>query len=54
MSILLVAIVFYFTAVRQTAARETATKRNGSLVACLSLALWALVPAGGIFIGYVG
>lgn len=49
MSILVLAIVFYFTMVRKAAATG-----KGSIIACLSLGMWALVPAGGIFIGYMG
>jgi hypothetical protein len=49
MSILMLALVFYFTMVRRAAA-----KGKGSIVACVSLAMWALVPAGGIFIGFTG
>jgi hypothetical protein len=48
MSILVLAIVFYFTMVRRAAATG-----KGSFVAYLSLGMWALVPAGGIFIGYM-
>ena len=48
---LTLAIVFYYTAVYKTAASGAPafTKR---MVACISLALWALVLFGGIFIGY--
>ena len=42
------AIVFYFTAVRSAAARE----RKASIVAVISLTLYALVPLGGILLGY--
>jgi hypothetical protein len=49
MSILVLAIVFYFTMVRKAAATG-----SGSLVASISLGMWALVPAGGIFIGFFG
>ncbi len=45
---LVAAIVFYYWIVRRTAARD----REAPLVAILSLALFALVPLGGIFIGY--
>jgi|SRR5579871_2334131 len=45
---LLAAILFYYTVVRHAA------KRGGeaSIVASVSLGLYALVPLGGIFIGY--
>ena len=49
MLILLLAIIFYFTMVRKAVATG-----KGSIVACVSLGMWALVPAGGIFIGFVG
>ena len=49
MSTLVLAIVFYFTIVRRAAANG-----KGRGVAYLSLGMWALVPAGGIFIGYTG
>ena len=45
---LLAALGFYYTMVRQAAARD----RKASLVALVSLGLFALVPLGGIFIGY--
>jgi uncharacterized membrane protein SirB2 len=48
MALLAAAIAFYFTAVRSAAARD----RNASIVALISLALYALVPLGGIFLGY--
>jgi len=44
------AIAFYFTMVRKAAAEN----KGGAIVASISLALWALVPFGGIFIGFVG
>jgi hypothetical protein len=50
MAILLLAIVFYFTMVRRAVASDT----KSSMVACVSLGMWALVPAGGIFIGFMG
>ena len=50
MLFLLLAIVFYFTIVRKAVTANT----GGGIVACISLALWALVPFGGIFIGFVG
>jgi uncharacterized membrane protein SirB2 len=51
MSVLLLAIVFYFTMVRKAAATETAGR---SIIAYTSLALWTLVPCCGIFLGFVG
>jgi uncharacterized membrane protein len=51
MLVLVLAIVFYYTMVRKTAASDTGT---GSLVAWISLGLWALVPFGGTFIGFAG
>jgi len=45
---LLAALGFYYTMVRRAAARD----RKASLVALVSLGLFALVPLGGIFIGY--
>jgi hypothetical protein len=45
---LLAAILFYFTAVRWAALRE----RKAPGVAIVSLALYALVPLGGILVGY--
>ena len=52
MGILLLAIVFYFTVVRKAVAPD----RGGgarSIIACVSLGMWALVPACGIFIGFM-
>lgn len=49
---LVLATVFYYTAVRK-AASSAAPGAKGSIVACISLGLWALVPLGGIFIGFV-
>jgi predicted signal transduction protein with EAL and GGDEF domain len=48
MAALAVAIVFYFTIVRWAAMRE----RKASVVALVSLLLFALVPLGGILAGY--
>jgi len=45
---LLLAIGFYYTAVHRAVAAG-----KGRVVACVSLALWALVFFGGIFIGFV-
>jgi hypothetical protein len=53
MLMLLLAMVFYFTTVRKAAATDT-RRGKSSLVACVSLAMWALVPCGGIFIGFTG
>jgi len=50
MSMLLLAIVFYFTVVRKSASRGS----KSSIVACVSLGMWAMVPVGGIFIGFTG
>jgi hypothetical protein len=50
MLFLLLAIVFYYTAVRHAA--YSAAPRNQGVVACVSLGLWALVLSGGIFIGF--
>ncbi len=51
MLFLVPAIVFYYTAVRKTALGSSPSKRP--VVAYISLALWALVPLGGIFIVYI-
>ena len=48
MVLLLAALGFYYTMVRRAAARD----REASIVAVVSLGLFALVPLGGIFIGY--
>lgn len=53
MLLLLLAIVFHFTMVRKAAAADTVGGK-GSIVACISLGLWALVPSGGVFIGFMG
>jgi hypothetical protein len=45
---LVAAIGFYYTMVRRAAARDG----RASITAGVSLALYALVPLGGIFIGY--
>jgi len=50
MFFLLLAIAFYFTMVRKAAVANT----GGAVAACISLGLWAMVPFGGIFIGFVG
>jgi len=49
MLFLLIAIAFYFTMVRKATAGG-----KSSIVACVSLGLWALVPFGGIFIRFLG
>jgi hypothetical protein len=57
MLFLLLAIAFYFTVVRKAAAADTSGgmgSGTGSIAACISLGLWALVPFGGIFIGFIG
>ena len=51
MALLLVAIVFQYTVHRKVVNSHPAPPR-GRLVACVSLALWAGVVAGGIFIGF--
>ncbi len=52
MLFLVLALAFYFTMVRKAAANPDG--RKSSVVACISLGLWTLVPLGGIFIGFVG
>jgi hypothetical protein len=47
MSVLALAILFYYTVVRKTVSAGS----NGKVVACVSLALWMLVLCGGVFIG---
>jgi hypothetical protein len=47
------AIAFYFTMVRRAAAANSPGGRD-AIVAVVSLALWTLVPFGGIFIGFMG
>jgi len=56
MLVLLLAIAFYFTMVRKAAAIDTRDTGGGksSIVAWVSLGLWALVPFGGIFIRFLG
>ncbi len=46
------AIIFHYT-VHRKAVSSDAPPPNGKLVACVSLALWAFVIFGGIFIGFV-
>ena len=50
---LILAIVFYYTMVRRAAASGSGGSK-GSIIACISLGLWMLVPFGGIFIGFFG
>jgi hypothetical protein len=50
MSLLVLAIVFYYTLVRQAAA-ASARAGIGRTVSCISLALWTAVICGGIFLG---
>ena len=52
MCALAAAVLFYYTAVRQTAVRNNAAPASLSkFVACASLTLWMLVLFGGVFIG---
>ncbi len=54
-SVLLVAILFYFTIVRSAARKAVTTDAAGRpLVAYISLALWTVVPVSGIFLGFAG
>ena len=46
------AVIFHYTVHRKTVASDIPPP-NGKLVACVSLALWAGVIFGGIFIGFV-
>jgi hypothetical protein len=52
MACLLAAIIFHYT-IHQKVVSSHASGAYGKLVACLSLALWASVIFGGIFIGFV-
>ena len=52
MACLLVAIVFHYT-IRRKVVSSDSVPAYGKLVACVSLALWASVIFGGIFIGFV-
>jgi hypothetical protein len=52
MAILLLALAFHYT-IHGRAVRPGASPGAGKLTACLSLALWAGVIGGGIFIGFV-
>jgi hypothetical protein len=51
MASLILAIVFYYTAVHKTAAYGAAPGKS-RIVASISLGLWSLVLFGGIFIGF--
>ncbi|HEY3827349.1 MAG TPA: DUF6644 family protein [Bryobacteraceae bacterium] len=51
MLFLVLAIVFNYTVHRKTAMADAPA--GGKLVACVSLALWACVVFGGIFIGFL-
>jgi hypothetical protein len=53
MAILVLAILFYYTAVFK-ATRSDAGAAWTRVAAAVSLVLWALVVAGGIFIGSIG
>jgi hypothetical protein len=46
---LVLAILFYYTAVRKAAVASAGIR---TVVACISLGLWAMVLFGGIFIGF--
>jgi hypothetical protein len=48
---LVLAIVFYYTAVRKTALGSS--RSRGPVVGYISLGLWVLVPLGGIFIEFI-
>ena len=50
MAALVCATLFYYTAVRRTAAGTPSAKSRA--VACISLGLWALVLFAGVFIGF--
>jgi hypothetical protein len=52
MAILLLALAFHYT-IHGRAVRPGVSPGAGKLAACLSLALWAGVIGGGIFIGFV-
>ena len=51
MTLLLAALIFHYTA-HDKVLRGDASSLSGKLGACLSLALWVGVIAGGIFIGF--
>jgi hypothetical protein len=48
---LVLAVVFYYTAVRKTAL-SSSHRAASRVVAGISLGLWASIPLGGIFIGF--
>lgn len=52
MGVLLLALAFHYT-IHGRMVRPGASPISGKLAACLSLALWAGVIGGGIFIGFV-
>jgi hypothetical protein len=52
MAILLLALAFHYT-IHGRVVQPGASPGSGKLAACLSLALWAGVIGGGIFIGFV-
>jgi hypothetical protein len=52
MAILLLALAFHYT-IHGKMVRPGASPESSKLAACLSLALWAAVIGGGIFIGFV-
>ena len=51
MLVLVAAMVFHYTMVRRAAAAKV-ERGKGCAVAWVSLTLWAMVPAGGIFLGF--
>jgi hypothetical protein len=51
MASLVLALLFYYTAVNRAVASGTPGRR-GRIVACISLGLWTLVLFGGIFIEF--
>jgi len=53
MVLVVLAIVFHYT-IHRKAVRAGAPPGQAKLVACISLALWVGVIAGGIFIGFAG
>jgi hypothetical protein len=50
---LALALGFYVTAVPKAAAPAARGGMGRSMIACISLVLWFLVPFGGVFIGFV-
>ena len=53
MALLLAAIIFHYT-IHSKVTLKGALPQQTKLVACVSLALWMGVIAGGLFIGFVG